>query len=70
MPRYGMHESRVWELRSVLQWGYARASGSPPLIEKPGRRVDALSEQEAKQLLLVRYLAIIFHIHTRFTGRV
>jgi hypothetical protein len=57
MTRYGMNESDVWILRSVLQEGRAKASASPPLIEKPRQWVDLVSEQEAKQLLLVRYLA-------------
>jgi len=54
--------AKVWVLRSGLQQdSHIDGSASSPfkLIKDPGRWVDLLSEQEAKQLLLVRYLAAI-----------
>lgn len=66
MSRYGMDGSKVWVLRSVLQQTRTKASVSSPPIEEPGRWVDVLSEQEAKQLLLVRYLNTIVDCYPRF----
>ena len=55
-----MRGANVWVLRSGLQQGsHTDTSASSPLIKGPGRWVDLLSEQEAKQLLLVRYLTAI-----------
>lgn len=43
----------------MVQRGHTETLGSSPSTDDPGQWVGRLSEREAKQLLLVRYLATI-----------